>query len=67
MKNVIKVDGMSCGHCVKRVTNTINELDGISSVDVSLSEKTVTVEYDDTKASLKDIEEAINEAGYDVV
>ncbi len=41
MKTVeIKVEGMSCGHCVNTVTNAISEVNGVQEVQVSL-EKTM--------------------------
>ncbi|PAF50751.1 copper resistance protein CopZ [Helicobacter sp. 13S00401-1] len=66
MKSVLKVEGMSCSHCVDKVEKFIGELDGVSSIDVSLENKTVTVEHDD-KVKVDSIKEAIEDAGYDVV
>ncbi len=66
-KVVLNVEGMSCQHCVKAVTNAVIALEGVSAVDVSLEEKTAAVEYDDKLVSLETIKEAIEEEGYDVV
>ena len=38
-KTIIKVEGMSCEHCVKAVTNAVNSVTGIGSVSVDLAEK----------------------------
>ncbi|HRT82311.1 MAG TPA: cation transporter, partial [Oscillospiraceae bacterium] len=43
-KTVIKVEGMSCGHCVKAVEGALNELDGVLSAKVDLEAANVTVE-----------------------
>ncbi|HWQ79857.1 MAG TPA: copper chaperone CopZ [Anaerovoracaceae bacterium] len=68
MNNVVlNVEGMSCSHCVKAVTSAVTALEGVSGVDVSLEEKTVTVDYDADQVSLESIKEAIEEEGYDVV
>jgi copper chaperone len=68
MKNVtLNVEGMSCSHCVNAVTKAVTALSGVSGVNVSLEEKTVTVDYDADHVSLDDIKEAIEEEGYDVV
>lgn len=32
----LAVDGMTCGHCVRAVTEEITALDGVSDVDVEL-------------------------------
>lgn len=47
--------------------NALNELNGVTSVNVDLDESSVTVSYEAAKASSKDIKEAINEAGYEVI
>lgn len=39
MKKTIYVEGMSCGHCVKRVENALKSIDGVVSVEVSLEGK----------------------------
>lgn len=66
-KSVIRVDGMSCQHCVKAVTGAVGELAGVSSVDVDLGAKTVSVAYDAAQSSLDAIKAAIEDQGYDVV
>ncbi len=64
---VLKVDGMSCEHCVKAVKNAVGALDGIGRVDVNLKAKTVTVEHDPAKAPLHKIKAEIEDQGYDVL
>lgn len=63
----LHVKGMSCDHCVKAVKSGVGELSGVSSVDVDLQKGTVSVDYDETKTEHKDIVEAIDDQGYDVV
>ncbi len=66
-KKIINVEGMSCEHCVKAITKAVTALNGVASVDVSLKEKTVTVEYNSAKVSLDKIKEEIENQGYDIV
>ena len=66
-KITLNVEGMSCEHCVKSVKGAVGEIDGVSSVEVSLGEKTVTVEYDNDLVDVSAIKEAIEDQGYDVV
>lgn len=66
-KVTLNVEGMSCQHCVKAVTQAVTALDGVSGVDVSLEEKTAAVDYDADRVSLESIKEAIEAEGYDVV
>ncbi len=63
----IKVEGMSCEHCVKAVTNAVNALPGIGSVEVDLKSGTVKVEHDPSQSTLDKIKFEIEEQGYDIV
>ena len=60
----IKVEGMSCGHCVMRVKKAVETLTGISGADVSIG--TARVTYDEAKVKREDIQKAIEAAGYKV-
>jgi copper chaperone len=63
-KAVIKVKGMTCGHCVAAVEKALGEMDGIGRVNVSLASGEVSVEYDPGQTPLEDIKAAINDLGY---
>lgn len=66
MTNVtLKVEGMSCQHCVKAVEGAVKEAGAEGKVD--LSAKTVAVTYDEKTLALDAIKEAIEEQGYEVV
>jgi len=65
-KIILNVEGMSCSHCEIRVKNAVGALGGVSSVVVSLSEKTVSVEIDPSAVTEKQIKDAIEEEGYNV-
>jgi Cu+-exporting ATPase len=65
MKTIIGIDGMSCMHCAKNVTDKLNSLDGISSTTVNLEEKNAVVESQGpVDAAL--ITKTITDAGYTV-
>ncbi|MFC7784043.1 copper chaperone CopZ [Rossellomorea sp. GCM10028870] len=66
-KETLTVEGMSCGHCVKVIEGSVAKLDGVKSVQVSLEEKKVEVEFDDSQVKLNEIKETIDDQGYDVV
>jgi copper chaperone len=61
----LKVEGMSCGHCVNSVEGAVNKLGASGKVD--LNGGSVTVNFDESKVSLDAIKEAIEDQGYDVV
>ncbi|QUW23927.1 copper chaperone CopZ [Sporosarcina sp. Marseille-Q4063] len=63
----LKVQGMSCNHCVKSVEGSVGNLTGVSSVKVDLGSGDVSIEFDSEKTSLDQIKETIEEQGYDIV
>ncbi|WP_058616432.1 heavy-metal-associated domain-containing protein [Tepidimonas taiwanensis] len=63
MHHVFTVDGMSCGHCVKAITQAVRALDPQAQVRVDLDERRVEVESDRSRVALAD---AIRDEGYTV-
>jgi copper chaperone len=62
----VKIKGMSCNHCVMAVTKALNEIDGVSGVQVDLSKGEAT--FQETKPVDKNlIRDKIKKAGYEVV
>lgn len=66
MNIVITVEGMSCGHCKKRVEDTARGFAGVQTADVNLDEKTLQIQYEGD-LDIEALKSAIVEAGYEVV
>ena len=66
MKKMIKIEGMSCMHCVKHVEEALMDLKEVTRVKVDLNEKNALVELDGSVEDYK-LKEAVEEAGYDVI
>lgn len=64
MEKKLFIEGMSCGHCVSHVKEALEEIDGVTLVEVNLEGKYARVEG---VASDEDLKAAVEEAGYDVV
>ena len=64
MKALLKIDGMSCQHCVMAVKKELQKLE-IKNLDVKIGE--VSVEFDENKVTQVEIIQAIVDAGYVVV
>lgn len=64
MTTTIKIEGMSCQHCVMRVKKAIDAVEGVISSDVSIG--SATVQFDESKTKKDKIIEAIEKAGYKV-
>ena len=58
------VPGMSCGHCRTAIVEEVEQVAGVTAVDVDLDAKKVTV----SGAGLDDaaVRGAIDEAGYEI-
>jgi copper chaperone len=56
-----QVEGMSCNHCVSKVTRSIRKTDDAATVDVDLAAKKVRVQ---SSADPDELCAAITEAGY---
>lgn len=61
----LKIDGMSCGHCVMSVKKELGKIADVEIEDVHIGSALVT--YDDTKVTTADFAAAIERAGYHLV
>jgi Cu+-exporting ATPase len=64
MEKKLSVEGMTCQHCVKRVTKIIEKASGVSDVQVSLESKEAVFTCDETGTSVDEILQAINDFGF---
>ncbi|PKG23542.1 copper chaperone CopZ [Niallia nealsonii] len=62
----LKVEGMSCGHCVKAVESSVGELAGIKAVKVDLENGLVDIAFNEKEVSVEAIKETIDDQGYDI-
>ncbi len=58
-----QVTGMTCEHCVRSVSEELEEIDGVTSVSVDLSSGAVTV-VSDEPLEREAVAAAVDEAGY---
>ena len=65
MKKIMKIEGMSCGHCKKRVEDALNALDGVQA-EVDLDKKEALVEMDQVVED-KILKDTVEQAGYEVL
>lgn len=62
----LKIEGMSCGGCVRNVTAALEAVPGVATVEVSLERGEARVGFDASKVELAALREAIEAAGFDV-
>ena len=66
-KQILTVEGMSCGHCEKRVEQSVGQLTGIKKVQASHKDRTVEIAY--KKGEPPDIslvQQTITDLGFEV-
>jgi copper chaperone CopZ len=61
----LAIDGMSCGHCVARVTKTLSALPGVVVHDVNVGSARISFDPDG-QTSMQQVNSALHEAGYPV-
>lgn len=62
----LKVEGMSCGHCVKSIENSVSAISGVDKVDVQLDSGTVNVEFNKDVVVMEQITSTIEDQGYTI-
>ena len=60
----IKIDGMTCGHCVSRVQKALARVEGVHVDQVEIG--SARVSYEPSQVSPQRIREAVEDAGFDV-
>ena len=60
----IRLQGMSCASCASTIEKTIKELSGVTECNVNFALSQATVSYHPKQTNLKEIQAAVNNAGY---
>ncbi len=63
-KATIKVQGMTCNHCVMRVAKALKAVPGVQDAQVDLQKAEAVVTYDESKVGHDKLSSAVVEAGY---
>ena len=63
-KVLLKIDGMTCSACSSGLEKYLNKQDGIKEAVVNLVMNNASVEYDDTKLTLEQVEKFVEKAGF---
>lgn len=60
----LRVEGMSCMHCVKSIQKAVGDLNGVDRVEVDLQAGKVRVDYSPELVSVDTIKNVIEDQGY---
>lgn len=65
MRKLLKIEGMTCGHCVMHVQSALEDVPGVKSAKVDLLERSAMVDGDNLNDQA--LRAAVTEAGYKVM
>jgi len=61
----VRIEGMTCGSCVRSIEGMISQRKGVRSVQVSLAEHKGTFEYDPLLTNPEELRDAVEDMGFD--
>lgn len=61
----LKVPQMNCSHCVSKITNFLQEVEGVQEIECLLPSKEVKVTFS-LPANIEQIKEVIEDCGFEV-
>jgi copper chaperone CopZ len=66
VKKIMKIEGMSCGHCQARVEKSLNAIEGVIA-QVDLKKKIAKIELEEADITDERLLSAVREAGYEPI
>jgi copper ion binding protein len=61
----LKVEGMTCQHCVRAVTQALESHAGVARAEVDLQAARARVEFDENQVTPQELASAVAEEGYE--
>ncbi len=66
-KIILPIKGMHCASCAITIEKSLKRVAGVKTANVNFASEKANVEYDSGKANETDLENAIKDAGYEVI
>ena len=63
---VLKISGMSCAACARRIEKGLSGLAGVAEAGVNLATETASVSYDQNSVSIEQMVDKIKKLGFDI-
>lgn len=60
----LSVPGMNCATCPITIKKALNQVAGVSKIEINLSRREAQVTFDDAKTSIPSLTHATKQAGY---
>ncbi len=65
-KTIIKIEGMKCQHCAAKVTNALENIEGVKKVKIDLDKKEAIIKSKEKLDTTK-LKKAITDLDYEVI
>jgi copper ion binding protein len=66
-KTTLKIQGMTCNHCVMRVAKALKAVAGVQDAQIDLQKAEAAIAFDETRVDIEKLSVAVVDAGYKVV
>jgi Cu+-exporting ATPase len=63
----LKIEGMTCAACAKAVERASKKVQGVTEANVNFATEKLSVNFDESKVSIPDIQAAVEKAGYKAI
>ena len=60
----LKIPALHCSSCASTVTRHVKAMGGVSDIDIDTESKLVHLTYDESKVTLDQVREALDEIGF---
>lgn len=64
---ILTINGMTCSGCVNNVSRILQQITGVSSVQVDLATGQTQIQFDESQTQISELIEALEYAGYDAI
>lgn len=64
---ILKVEGMTCGHCQKQVEEIFQNTTGVNEVVVNLEEGSAQISFNENETNEATLRIALNDTNYTIV
>jgi Cu+-exporting ATPase len=64
---ILKIEGMTCSACAKTIERVLKKLPGVQEVSVNFATEKLSINYNESKVRLSDIQSAVEKAGYKIL
>lgn len=65
-KTIIKIEGMKCQHCASKVSNALENIEGVKKVKIDLDKKEAIIKSKE-KLDINILKKAITDLDYEVI